>query len=303
MANQPLRRARRIAIIGVPFNSSGTTDGVARAPAAIREAGLVDALRAVGLDVEDRGDVPLGPTSPDRDPVSHVIAPIALAAMIEGVRDEVDRAVKAGRFPIVLGGDCPILLGCLGASVLGAPAVLFVDGHEDAWPPETSTTGEAADMELGFALELSIGTLPDPLRQVLPRLDPGRVIVVGARDEAELDEAGVPSIDDVVEVIRPAAIRSDGADRLGASAVARLAASGTPWYHVDLDVLATASLAAVDYPQAGGLDWRTLSALSRGALGHPAVVGWDITIYNPDLDPDGDGAKRIVRFVVETLRA
>ena len=131
MANQPLRRARRIAIVGVPFNSSGTTDGVARAPAAIRRAGLVDALRAVGLDVEDRGDVPLGPTSPDRDPVSHVIAPIALAAMIGVVRNEVDRALKAGRFPIVLGGDCPILLGCLGASALGAPAVLFVDGHED----------------------------------------------------------------------------------------------------------------------------------------------------------------------------
>lgn len=302
MASQRLSRARRIAIIGVPFNSSGTTDGVARAPAAIREAGLVDALRAAGMDVEDRGDVPLGPTSPDRDPVSHVIAPIALAAMIEVVRDGVESAMEAGRFPIVLGGDCPILLGCLGASLLGAPAVLFVDGHEDAWPPETSTTGQAADMELGIALGLTIGTLPDRLLQVLPRLGPERVIVVGARDQSELHDAGAPSIDDLVEVIRPGAIGSEGADRLGASAMARLAASGTPWYHVDLDVLATTSLAAVDYPQPGGLDWPTLTMLSRGALGHLSVAGWDVTIYNPDLDPSRKGAARIVRYLVDALR-
>jgi arginase len=302
VASHPSSGHRRIAIIGVPFNSSGTTDGVARAPAAIREAGLVDALTTAGLDVEDRGDVSLGPTSPTRDPVSGVISPTALTAMIRSVRAGVDSAIRAGRFPIILGGDCPILLGCLGASAPGSRAVLFVDGHEDAWPPEASTTGEAADMELGFALGLTTGALPEPLRQVLPRLDPGRVIVVGARDPSELDDAGVPSIDDIVEVIRPPAIDAAAAGRLGASAMARLAAAGSTWYHVDLDVLATSSLAAVDYPQPGGLDWPTLTARSRGALRHPSVAGWVVTIYNPNLDPDRSGAERIVRYVVDVLQ-
>ena len=84
--------------------------------------------------------------------------------------------------------------------------------------------------------------------------------------------------------------------------MARLAASGRTWYHVDLDVLAAASLAAVDYPQTGGLDWPTLTMLSRGALRHPSVAGWDITIYNPDLDPSRSEAVRIVRYVVDAIR-
>ena len=89
---------------------------------------------------------------------------------------------------------------------------------------------------------------------------------------------------------------------LSRGALSHPAVAGRTWYHVDLDVLATASLGAVDYRQPGGLDWVTLTALSRGALGNPTVAGWDVTIYNPDLDPDRAGAERIVRYVVEALR-
>ncbi len=268
-------------MIGVPFNSSGTGDGVALAPAALREAGLVDGLRAAGVEVRDRGDLELGPTSPVRDPASHVIAPAALTGMIRAVRDGVDAIVRAERFALVLGGDCPVLLGCLGAPALGAPGLLFLDGHEDAWPPAASTTGEAADMELGFALGRTIGGLPDDLLAELPRLEPGRVVVIGARDATELAEAGVASIRGIVEIIGPDAIATDGAERLGTATMERLLGAGRGWYHVDLDVLATASLRAVDYPQPGGLDWTALTALSRGALAHPAVAGRDVIIDNP----------------------
>jgi hypothetical protein len=41
-----------VRLIGVPFNSSGTADGVARAPAALRRAGL-----AARLGAGDGGDV------------------------------------------------------------------------------------------------------------------------------------------------------------------------------------------------------------------------------------------------------
>lgn len=303
-------------MVGVPFNSSGTFDGVALAPAALREAGLMTALRAAGVEVRDRGDLELGPMSPLRDPASHVIAPTALTGMIRAVRGEVDEIVRAERFALVLGGDCPVLLGCLGAPGLVAPVtgvpglgapgfeppgLLFADGHEDAWPPAASPTGEAADMELGFALGRSIDGLQDDLLVELPRLDPGRVVVIGARDASELAEAGVASIGGTVEIVRPDAIARDGAERLGMATMERLVGAGRGWFHVDLDVLATTSLAAVDYPQPGGLDWTALTALSRGALAHPAVAGWDVTIYNPDIDPGRTGARRIVQFVVDVL--
>ena len=157
-------------------------------------------------------------------------------------------------------------------------------------------------MELSFALGRAVDGLPERLVATLPRVDPRNVVVIGARDGAELAEAGVASLDGVVDIIRPEAIDPAGAERLGTDTMERLAAAGRTWHHVDLDVLATASLGAVDYRQPGGLDWVTLTALSRGALRNPTVAGWDVTIYNPDLDPDRTGSERIVRYVVEALR-
>jgi arginase len=291
---------RQIEIIGVPFNSAGTTDGVARAPVALRRAGLSAALRRTGADVVDSGDLELGPTSPTRDPRSRVIAPAALARMIREVRSTVRRSMRGGRFPLVIGGDCPVLLGCMNRPGEDSLGVLFVDGHEDAWPPELSPTGEAADMELGFALGLTVSGLPRELVAELPRIGAADVVVLGARDDRELARAGVPSIAAIAQVLRPEAIAADPA-RVGVEAAGRLATRGRWWFHVDLDVLSTESLSAVDYPQAGGLDWSALTRLSREALRTPGVMGWDVTIFNPDLDPEGTHAKRIVRYVADSL--
>ena len=294
--------ARRVDVLGVPFDSAGTTTGVARAPAALRDAGLGEALRATGVDVIDRRDVALGPADPTRDPDSGLIAPGALLTMIRSVRDSVNPILRAGGFPLVIGGDCPILLGCLGAGDVDAPpGLLFVDGHEDAWPPQLSTTSEAADVELGFMLGLTLAGLPVDLAAGIPRLDPKRVLVVGPRDQAELAASGVPSIEGEIEVIRNEVLSTTDPLAAGTEAGSRLARLGPWWLHVDLDVLATESLGAVDYLQPGGLDWDVLTRLTIGALADPDVLGWDVTIYNPDLDAGGRDARRIVQYLADSL--
>ena len=290
---------RRVDIIGVPFNSSGTNDGIARAPDALRRAGLVEGIRDAGVDVLDSGDVALGPTSPRRDPTTHLISPMALVAMTRAVRARVEASLRTGSFPLVIGGDCPILLGCLGAAG-DEVGVLFVDGHEDAWPPELSTTGEAADMELGFALGRTGGGLPVDILQEIPRVAADAVVVLGPRDEVELAEAGVSSIADFVKVVRPGQLAPQPEEVVSA-AVASFGRRPGWWLHVDLDVLATDSLDAVDYRQPGGIDWDVLTRLTRTALALPGAIGWDVTIYNPDLDPDGTGARRIVRYLADAL--
>jgi arginase len=291
-----------IEFIGVPFNSAGTDDGVARAPTALRHAGLVDASTRVGVAVSDGGDLDLPRPTTERDPDSHVIAPAALLAMIEWVRGAVVDSLERGAFPLVLGGDCPVLLGCLSAIAAGGstPRVLFVDGHEDAWSPEQSTTGEAADMELGWLIGRNSAGLPADLRRAIPAVRPADVIVLGARDEDELADAGVASLEDVVRVVRSDVIMRD-ANRVAAEIAVALRGRGPWWLHVDLDVLATDSLRAIDYPQAGGLDWTTLTSLTRRVLTSPNVMGWDVTIYNPDLDPSWADAERIVRYLTEVL--
>ena len=60
-------------------------------------------------------------------------------------------------------------------------------------------------------------------------------------------------------------------------------------------------MSAVDYPQPGGLSWAELSSITDTALATPGCVGWTVTIYNPELDPDGGAARRIVRYVERAL--
>ena len=69
------------------------------------------------------------------------------------------------------------------------------------------------------------------------------------------------------------------------------------WLHVDLDVLATSALPAVDYQQPGGLSWDTLETVIATALGVGGCVGASVTIYNPDLDPDLASASVVAQAI------
>jgi arginase len=290
---------RDVVLIGVPTNSSGTADGVARAPGVLRERGLAAAL-AARPGFTDAGDLALAAPVPRRGP-SGLLAEDALIVMIGQVREAVSAAREDGRFPLLLGGDCPVILGALAAlqAEAGEPGLLFVDGHEDAWPPRASPTGEAADCELGLALRMFDDALAPRLRAVLPRIRAGNVIAVGPRDAGELAAAGVPTLAGRLRaLIRPPELAAGGC----APAVAAAAALPAPWWlHTDLDVLATTELAAVDYPQPGGLTWQQLGQLTSAALATPGCAGWSVCIYNPDLDPGLSGADAIIGYLAQAI--
>jgi arginase len=284
---------RTIGLIGVPTNSAGRIDGVARGPMALREEGLVDAIRR-HADVHDYGDVELPDPSPERDAVTHIIDPRGLAELVARVRDAVAAILDNGHLPLVIGGDCPVLLGCLAAAAVRGPlGLLFVDGHEDAYLPVQSSTGEAADMELALALGMADASWSPQLAALLPLVEPGDVRILGARDAELLRAEGVSSLGDRLAMVDGDRLAADPASA-AASACASL--SDPWWFHLDLDVLSTEALPAVDYPQPGGLGWEELASVATAAL-RAGPRGWDITIYNPDLDPERIHARRIVRSI------
>jgi arginase len=287
-----------VTVVGVPFNSAGLTDGVARAPAALRRAGLVSGL-ARRLDVADAGDVGFDPPAPERSQASGLLAERALVSMVAATRHAVAAIHQAGRFPLVVGGDCPVMLGALAATRdrHGGVGLLMLDGHEDAYPPRRSPTGEAADSELALALGLAEG-LPDGLAALVPLLAPGQVGLLGPRDDATIAREGVASLRGVVPLWSDVELAVRGAAEVAAQAARDVAAAAPAWWlHVDLDVLATAELAAVDYPQPGGLRWWQLRQMTTAVLAVPGCAGWTVAIHNPDLDPDGGQAARIVEYV------
>ena len=87
-----------------------------------------------------------------RDPETMLLNPRGIADYSVALADVVERVIDTGEFPVVLGGDCSIVLGCLLAlRRRGRHGLLFLDGHADFYQPEAEPNGEAASMELALA--------------------------------------------------------------------------------------------------------------------------------------------------------
>ena len=156
--------ARSIAIIGAPSSAGAYAPGQERAPAALREAGLLGALGRQGREIKDRGDLPAFRWCVDLDS-PRARNPGAVVAMIEGVRDEATIALAEGSAVLVLGGDCTTGLGSIAAlSAIDEDAgVVYLDLHADMNVPSSVADGALDWMGLGHAFDLP-GALPSSRR-------------------------------------------------------------------------------------------------------------------------------------------
>ena len=294
-----------VELIGVPYTSMAVPGGIARAVGVLRSAGLVDRLRAAG-QVHDAGDLALLPGDGVRGR-SGLLNEAGLARLVVATREAVASAHDRRRLPVLVGGDCPVLLGALAATRdrHGSCGLLFVDGHEDAWPPARSTTGEASDCELAIALGSVDTPLPQPLAGLVPLLPPQAVAMLGPRDRAELEREDVASLLGTVALfIDDEALRAEGPSTVARRAIEIIArAAPAFWLHIDLDVLRTDQLAAVDYPQPGGLSWAQLQQLTTAAIGDRGCAGASIAIYNPDRDQGTEGGARVIAFTAGLVAA
>ena len=287
-------------LTGVPYTSAARAGGIADGIAVLRSAGLSDRLRRLG--VSDGGDLEVPSPSGVRGP-SGLLNEDALGQLVETTAERIGRSRRQERRALLVGGDCPVLLGALAA--IGNPAqragLVMIDGHEDAWPPDRSETGEASDSELALALGLVSASLPPALGRRVPLVDAGNVAMLGPRDSAEIRTAGVASIRDRVRFFVDAqAIDRHGPGRAMSKALQAIE-SPLFWLHIDLDALSSQALAAVDYPQPGGLDWDQLDVLAATAARDLRCCGMSVVIYNPDLDPQHIEANKVVDFISRVI--
>ncbi|MEW1584927.1 arginase family protein [Micromonospora vinacea] len=280
-------------IVDAPLDSSGAGRGEERAPAALRRAGLREALAA-----DDDGRIDEARLNdPNRDPASGVIGAAGLVRAGGAIAARIGALIADGHRPLVLGGDCAILPGICRA-LPPATDLWFVDAHPDFLDGTTSPTGEAADMDLsvvtGYGPAAAVGTGGGAL------IEPNRVHLLGHRpatDESSRVEAA--RIDPAIRQVNAAELLRRGAATVGAGLAAD--GDGPAWLHLDLDVVDPRDLPAVTYPEPDGPRWADLIALVTPLARADRLLGMSVTDLNPDEDPGGRHTRRVVEVLTEML--
>jgi arginase len=142
-----------LAVLGVPTSAAAFAPGQELAPAALREAGLLDRLSAGGVEVADLGDSPVWRWRPDTArPRAQNLAEVARIARETG--DRVAHAREDSRLLLVLGGDCTIELGTVAGHLAGNGDVglVYFDVHPDLNTPASVHEGALDWMGMAHAL-------------------------------------------------------------------------------------------------------------------------------------------------------
>ena len=302
MAVKIARQPKKIALIGAPSSAAAFSLGSEKAPAALRAAGLVDRLQSAGYEVTDYGDAAPRLFAEDEE---HRRARnlVEIVAGLNDLKTRAEIAVKSGALVLVLGGDCAQVIGLLTAARRYYKHVnlLWFDRDADLNTPATTPSGRIDGMVLAHIIGKGAPELvrfwgepplvrePDVTLFGLVRLDPPEQDLL-ARSP--------------LRHVRAADILSKGAAASAREVLALSHADSREFIlHLDIDAIAGEDFPAVNVPGEGGMRFDDVRASLTEFARHKNLLGLDIAQYNPDKDPGGGGAKKLVDLLVEVLSA
>ncbi|MFJ4633870.1 arginase family protein [Streptomyces sp. NPDC088847] len=293
---------RNFAIIEAPsvLGHIPTHLGVAAMPDALLNAGLADRLSA-----RKAGRVESPTWREPRDPDTGIMNPQEINAYSVLLADAVGGVIDQDEFPIVIGGDCSIVLGTmLALRRRGRYGLLYIDGHTDFYQPEANPIlGAASASDLAFATGRGPAVVAD-IESRGPLVRDDDVVAFGYRDGATQNYNRSQLLPSDLLALDRHAVRVLGTETAAEEAVAHLTRDEGPdgyWIHVDVDVLDQSIMWAVDAPQPDGFSWEDLATVLRVAMSSPRAIGFEITIYNPDMDPGGLSGRGLAATVGKAL--
>jgi arginase len=284
-----------LAIIEAPTNlglrppAEGKEPGTWRAPQAFRSAGLHDRLapsRVIFL--------PRPPYRFEAQPGTRIRNGPEIRSFSERLAIEVEAALAESAFPLVIGGDCSVLLGCLlAARRFGRCGLIHVDGHSDFFHPGNYDTAGRLGSVAGMDLALAVGRGEQLLTEwgdgLSPLVHETEVVQIGERENTDNDYAFPDIFTTQIRLIDVRAVLRDGIAAAATTALAHLSQRRVNriWLHVDVDVLDQIVMPAVDSPGSPGLTFAQLTELIVALRNSGRIIGADVTVFDPDLDPDG----------------
>ncbi|MGP4076767.1 arginase [Halobacillus sp. K22] len=276
---------KQISVIGVPMDLGQMRRGVDMGPSAIRYAGMRERLEQLKYDIEDLGDIdiPLPPQT-GNEKLDNLRNLNEISEGSQSLAVEVDKVVKEGRFPLVLGGDHSIAMGTLAgiAKHYENLGVIWYDAHGDLNTADSSPSGNIHGMPLAVSLGIGHEKLTS-IHGYEPKIKPENVVIIGARslDEGErelIKERGI-KVYTMHEV-----------DRMGMTKVMEESVEylkgRTDGVHLslDLDGLDPHEAPGVGTPVIGGLSYRESHLAMEMLYQSEMITSAEFVEVNPILD-------------------
>lgn len=279
--------------------------GVDMGPSAIHLAGLKQELEALGHVVQHTFaiTVPSQEMSAPGNPHARYLPEIV--AVCAQLADQVEAALEAGAFPIVLGGDHSVAIGTVSGLARywrkrgKRIGVLWVDAHTDMNTPESSPTGNIHGMPLAVLL----GRGPKELVALAgdqPALDPRDVCVIGARDVDASEKQIVKETG--VRVYSMSELDERGTAVCVSEALLRVT-TGTAGVHLsfDLDGVDPQHAPGVGTAVPGGLSFRESHLICEKTAATGRLLGAEMVELNPVIDSENRTGKLAVWLLTSAL--
>ena len=300
MAVKIVRQPKKIALIGACSSAAAFLAGTEKAAAALRAAGLVEKLKQAGFEVSDLGDCPTRLFADDDEHRRARNLP-AIVAGLNDLRLHAEVAIKSGALVLVLGGDCAQVIGLLAGARRYYKHInlMWMDRDADLNTPASTPSGRIDGMVVAHVIgrgapelvrfwsESPLVREPDVLLFGLDRMDPPEQEFL-----TKSPMRHVLAVD----------IQKRGAAASARDAVAHLHADTRDFVlHLDTDIIAQQDFPSVNVPGSGGLSLQEVSQALREVLTQKTLLGLDVAQYNPDRDPDGSSAQKLVALLVDAL--
>jgi arginase len=288
--------AQNFTVLGVPFNGIGVPPEQENPAQAIRDAGMINLLEMRGASVVDLGDLEIPPFDGYRDERNQVLNLAAWRDTSVRLSNRLGELLDRDSTFIILGGDCGILLGIIGAFVQRGRSIglVMLDGHADFRSPESSPSGEAADLPLWVLT----GRGPSELCGLYgrhPMIEDGEITVLGFREPDMIDQSSITRFDRK----QIAKIGIAKATELGLQPIVEQGLD--IWLHFDVDVIDPLEMPAVHFPESGGLSMREAADISKRVVDTQKVRGLSLACYHNGVDADGTAGIKLARLVSDIL--
>jgi arginase len=264
-----------VQIILVPYDTARRGWRSGAGPEHLLRAGLAEHLKGNGHSV---AEVEMIEADPTRPPAEIATGFELMRKVAVGVR----AARGAGRFPLVLSGNCNASVGVLSGLTPSRRAIFWFDAHGDLNTPDTTTSGFLDGTGLATALGLCWHGLASGIPGFEP-VDSETAFLLGARDldppEAALLDRGP------IEMVSSARLAAELPERLSR---ARLAGA-LGHVHLDLDALDPSLVGRANaLPVPEGLSVEQLTGAIATIRACVPLGAAALASYAPEFDSQGD---------------